>query len=133
MGDYFVPIISGRHLSVVRALLSEASRHLILFVNVVQAVLAQKALEGISALEQINPLAVFHLKAPFVGLKHSLDRGTPASESHDGGSLCAAYRKVDVDGALHLVHTAADPRDLVLEVDLVSKRGTRLGGCPQRV
>lgn len=40
---------------------------------------------------------------------------------------------MDVDAAGDLVELAADPGDLVLEVDLVAEDLARLGGCAQGV
>ena len=58
-----------------------------------------------------------------------------AREAHRRPAPRALDGEVDVDAAVHLVHLAADPGDLVLEVDVVAEDGARAGvgaQCVQR-
>ena len=98
-----------------------------------QRFISQDALERVCALQQVNPAPVLSLEAPFRSLKKRPARRPAAREAHDARPLGAADGKVDVNMALHLVHVAADPRNLVLEVDFVAENLARLGRCAQRV
>lgn len=93
----------------------------------------QQSLERIALLEQVDPPAVLGAQAPFRRLKQAPARGAAAGEAHERRALGALDGEVDVDAALHLVHLAADPGDLVLEVDFVAEDLAGAGRGAQRV
>lgn len=114
-------------------LLSETSRRRCGLALLLIHGVTSNALEGIVAIQQVHPSTVGHLEAPLGRLEHGPGRGTDAGEAHDGRLPGALDGEADVDAAVHLVHLAGYPGDLVLEVDLVAEKLARLLVRAQRV
>lgn len=108
-------------------------RIVLIVVIVVQALPDLDTLEGITVDEQVDLGAVVPLQAPLCRLKHGPGRRTPAGEAHDARVPVALYGEPDVDLAVHLVHLAPDPGDLLLEVDVVAQILAGVRVDPQRV
>lgn len=89
--------------------------------------------ERVGAVEEIDLPAVGRLQAPLRRLEHALRRRAEAGEPHLARALRALDREADVYPAVELVHLAADPGDLVPEVDLVAEVVPRLLRMPKRV
>lgn len=124
---------SPDNLLVVIALLSETPRGMFIILQLWQVILAQQRLERITALQQIHHFAILRRQTPLTRLKHALTRRSPARETHHSRPLRSLDREVNVDDALQLVHLAANPGDLMLEVDFVTEDLARPRRRAQRI
>lgn len=120
-------------LFVVIALLSETPRGMFIIVQLGQVILTQQRLERIATLQQIHHLAILRRQTPLARLKHALTRRSPARKPHHSRPLRSLDREVNVDNTVQLVHLAANPGNLVLEVDFVSEDLARPRRRAQRI
>lgn len=98
-----------------------------------EPVIAQQPSKRIPPVQQVNPLAVGRRQAPLGRFKERPRRRAVAGEAHRGPAPGPLNGEVYVDPALHLVHLAPDPGDLVLEVDVVAEDGAGAGVGAQGV
>lgn len=117
------------HHSLLAQLLPEPSGSTLLLLQA----LDPKPSNRICILEQINLPSIARLQTPLDRLKHALGRGPVTRKAHDARVLRALDPEGDVDAAVQLVHLAADPGDLLGEVDLVAQVVAGLAGRAQRV
>jgi hypothetical protein len=85
--------------------------------------------ERVTILQQINHLPILRLQTPFRRLEQAARRWPLTGEAHDATGLSTAHAEADVDAPAHLVHLARDPRDLLVEVDVVAQHRARLFVC----
>lgn len=98
-----------------------------------QVILAQQRLERITTLQQIHHFTILRRQTPLTRLKHALTRRSPARKPHHSRPLRSLDREVNVDDAVQLIHLAANPGDLMLEVDFVSEDLARPRRRAQRI